>query len=265
MGIYEKIGIRKVALKIIEYINWIRIYKYKDAVMLYKSLRKPNKSFFSVYASFFNVPVKLRDNYSDRAIFMQVFFEKQYELFDVAMPDSKTIIDAGANIGLASIYFSLLFPKAQIVSIEPEENNFALLKENTRAYPNIECIKAGIWDKNEPIYITNPETLAAGFMIETDSRKNDLVMLNGVTIGTILERKKWSSIDILKMDIEGAEKEVFSAIDISWLSKVKLLIIELHDRYKEGTTKALFKALDQFEYKAYFHHENIFIFFKKDK
>ncbi|HRH49273.1 MAG TPA: FkbM family methyltransferase [Panacibacter sp.] len=263
MGIYEKIGIRKVALKITEYINWVRLYKYKDGVMLYRSLQKPKNSFFSVNASFFKAPVKLRDNYSDRAIFMQVFFEKQYELFDATMPDSKTIIDAGANIGLASIYFSLLFPKATIISIEPEESNFVLLKENTKAYPNIECIKAGIWHKNEPIYITNPETLAAGFMVEKDSNKNDVVMLNGITINSILELKKWSSIDILKMDIEGAEKEVFSAIDIYWLSKVKLLIIELHDRYKEGTTKALFKAIDQFEYKAYFHHENIFIFLKE--
>ena len=87
-------------------------------------------------------------------------------------------------------------------------------------------------------------------------------MIEGMTINSLLELKKWDSVDIIKLDIEGAEKEVFSANDLSWLNKTRLLIIELHDRYKKDCTKTVFNALNQFDYDAHFHHENIFIFFK---
>ncbi len=247
-------------MKLIEFINWVRLYNYADGMSIFRSLRKATKSFFKVNASFFPQPVILRNNYSDRAIFLQVFYEKQYDLYDQQLPAAQTIIDAGANIGLASIYFSIKFPNAEIVAVEPEKENFKLLKKNTNSYNNIDPMQAGIWDKNEAIRITNPETLAAGFMVEANNKSDESI--NGITIRNIMETKNWKNIDILKMDIEGAEKEVFSANDMEWLSKVKVLIIELHDRYKPETTKVFFKALNNFNYDAYFHHENIFIFFK---
>jgi FkbM family methyltransferase len=260
MGKFEKLGFRNLGLRIIEWINWIRLYGLKNGQYLFFSTLLKKKSMFHAKASFLKEPFLLRDNKSDKPIFYQVFYEKQYDLYGVDFPDAKTIIDGGANIGCASVYFSLHFPNAKIVAIEPEKNNFELLKKNVEPCKNIQCIQAGIWDKNEKLSLTNPKGGAAEFMFDSNTNVDNSI--NGMTISAIMNSQHWNEVDILKLDIEGAEKEVFSSNDLSWLTKVKLLIIELHDRYKEGCTKVVFKALNEFNYDAYFHHENIFIFFK---
>ncbi len=260
MGKYEKIGLRNFGLRVVEFINWIRLYEIKDGMKLFRSTQSKKNSMFYAEASFLKKPFALRDNISDRAIFYQVFYEKQYDLYGVDFPKAVTIIDGGANIGCASVYFSINFPKAQILSIEPEKNNFSLLKKNTEPYKNISCVQAGIWNKNEQLSIANPDGGAAEYMFENNLQNAE--MINGMTIQTLLDLQNWNDVDIIKLDIEGAEKEVFSANDLSWLKKVKLLIIELHDRYKKDCTKTVFEALNKFDYDAYFHHENIFIFFK---
>ena len=168
----------------------------------------------------------------NNTIYMALIFQMQ-----------RRIIDGGANIGCASVYFSLRFPEAKIVAIEPEKNNFELLNKNIAPYKNIQSLQAGIWDKDETLSLTNPEGGAAEFMFEHNSSVENNI--NGMTIPSIMNSQNWDDVDILKLDIEGAEKEVFAANDLSWLKKVKLLIIELHDRYKEGCTKTVFEALNQ--------------------
>ncbi|HEX5153352.1 MAG TPA: FkbM family methyltransferase [Parafilimonas sp.] len=260
MGFYEKIGLRNVGIEAINIINLIRLYGLNDGVKLFYSTVKRKNSLYEAKASFLKQPFILRDNKSDKPIFFQVFYEKQYDLYGIDFPDAKRIIDGGANIGCASVYFSIRFPEAEILAIEPERNNYALLEKNIQPYKNIQSLEAGIWNKNEPLSIANPEGGAAEFMFENSTANNNCI--KGMTIQSLLELKNWDSVDIIKLDIEGAEKEVFSTNDLSWLRKTRLLIIELHDRYKEGCTKTVFKALDQFNYDAHFHHENIFIFFK---
>lgn len=260
MGPYQKIGFRNLGLRVIENINWIRLYGLNNGFKLFVSTLSKKNSKFYVKASFLKKPFELRDNVSDKAIFSQVFYEKQYDLYGVDFPDALKIIDGGANIGCASVYLSLRFSKAEVIAIEPEKNNFELLKKNTAAYKNIRCIQAGIWDKNENLSLTNPEGGAAEFMFDNNSNNDNSI--NGMTISAIMNSQNWNEVDIIKLDIEGAEKEVFAANDLSWLKKVKLLIIELHDRYKKDCTKTVFEALNQLDYDAYFHHENIFIFFK---
>lgn len=260
MGIYQKIGLRSVGIEFTNVINSIRLYGLNDGFKLFYSTFSKKNGKYLVKASFLKSPFELRDNTSDKAIFFQVFFEKQYDLYGVEFPDALRIIDGGANIGCASVYFSINFSKSQILAIEPETNNFNLLKTNTAPYDNITCIQAGIWDKNEQLSIANPEGGAAEFMFENAVNADNSI--KGMTIQSLMELNNWNEVDILKLDIEGAEKEVFSADDLSWLKKVKLLIIELHDRYKKDCTKTVFEALHAFEYDAHFHHENIFIFFK---
>jgi FkbM family methyltransferase len=256
MGVYKKIGVRKLALNTVNLITWIRLYGLKNGTSLSRSLATPRNGYYKVDSPLFRAPIWLRDNFSDKAIFHQVFSQRQYHIDALPGIKAERIIDAGANIGLASIFFSNLFPSAQIVAIEPQADNFNLLQKNLKPYEKVECIHAALWNKNEKINIKNPDSLAASYMVEADQFSS----IEGITIPSLLERKGWDKVDILKMDIEGAEKEIFSA-PADWLSKVRLLIIELHDNYNPGATKTFFKALEPYEYQAHFFDENIFIFF----
>jgi FkbM family methyltransferase len=259
MGIYEKAGVRKIALGIVDWITWVRLYGFRRGTSVFFSLRRPKKSFFTVRNSLFDHSLTLRDNYSDEAIFKQVFLEQQYDFKPVIpIEEPSTILDGGANVGTAAVYFKTKYPKAEIIAIEPEFNNFELLKRNTEKYPGITCFQAGIWHKDEPLVIGNPEAPAASFNVLAGSEKGQ--SLPGLTIGRIMKDSGWDRIDILKLDIEGAEKDIFTFDACEWLAHTRLLIIELHDRYRPGCTRAVFKRLEPYNYTAYFHHENIFIY-----
>ena len=80
-----------------------------------------------------------------------------------------------------------------------------------------------------------------------------------VTIGKILKRSGYKEIDILKLDIEGSEKEVFSNDYEDWLSKVNILIIELHDRMKPGCSEAFYSAINQYNFIKINSGENIIL------
>ena len=68
----------------------------------------------------------------------------------------------------------------------------------------------------------------------------------------------FDEIDLLKIDIEGAEKEVFGAPDVDeWLSKVKVLTIELHDRMKRGCSYEFFKAMSKYHWHFALRGENL--------
>lgn len=257
MGVYKKIGARKLALNTIDVITWIRLYGFKNGTALARSLAKTHGGYYKVQSPLFKAPIWLRDNFSDKAIFHQVFSQRQYYIDALPAIKAERIIDAGANIGLASIFFSNMFPSAEIIAIEPQTDNFDLLKKNLEPYDKVECVHAALWYQQEKITIKNPDSLAASYMVQADQTST----IDGITIQSLLEDRKWEKVDILKMDIEGAEKEIFSA-PTDWLKQVRLLIIELHDNYNPGATKAFFKAIEAYEYRAHFFDENIFIFFE---
>ena len=91
---------------------------------------------------------KLRKNSSDYEVFKQVVIKKEYEplinYFKVNNIHPNLIIDCGANIGLTSIQFASNFPTCKIIAIEPDRNNFELLKTNT-LNKNITSIHKAIW------------------------------------------------------------------------------------------------------------------------
>jgi hypothetical protein len=72
-------------------------------------------------------------------------------------------------------------------------------------------------------------------------------------------------IDILKLDIEGAEKEIFENGNLEWLDKTDVLTIELHDMYRDGTAKAFIKPVYNKIEKMYIQGENVICYFNNLK
>jgi len=195
----------------------------------------------------------LRPNTSDINVFEQIFIDEEYRCSIDTEP--AIIIDAGANIGLASIYYSLAFPKAKIIAFEPEFSNFALLQENVKHYPNIVCENAGLWNKNTWLKIHNPGGQKHSFTVEESS---DPQGIKAVTVDEVMAQHNLPFIDILKVDIEGAEKEMFSAHP-DWIRKVGMIVIELHDKERVGCNRAFYTATDSFVKEEFRKGENIFL------
>jgi hypothetical protein len=91
--------------------------------------------------------------------------------------------------------------------------------------------------------------------------RSDLKLLDTVkaySIPEILEQAMTDRIDILKLDIEGTEKELFSGAT-NWLDRVSIIVIELHDRYEPGCSKAMYRKLIERQFHQEIRGENIFI------
>lgn len=185
-------------------------------------------------------PIKLRKGTSDLRAFYQVFINQEYELKVPFEP--QTIIDGGANIGLFSILMANKYSKSQIISIEPDPDNFKLLEVNLKNYSNTTLINAGIWNKKTRLNVYDKYDSGSWGMVVEENLDGEI---EAISIDYILENYQLSHIDILKLDIETSEKNVFSKDYQSWLPKVRLIIIELHDWLEPGCSKAFFDAINQ--------------------
>lgn len=196
-------------------------------------------------------PFRIRVRTSDYFCYLQVFAAHEYELATRWQP--RTIIDAGANIGLASIYFASEFPESRIISIEPERGNFELLRQNATPYPKIEPILAALWSEDADIDVCDIGNGAWGFVTQAkDARGSRGTRVHhtvrGITVSRLLEEFGIDYVDILKIDIEGSEKEVF-ADATDWLKQVGVLIIETHDWMKPGCAQAVADATGDFQHR----------------
>lgn len=78
-----------------------------------------------------------------------------------------------------------------------------------------------------------------------------------------MREQGWATIDILKLDIEGSEKEVFESNYAYWLPRTRAIFLEMHDQMRKGASKAVFKAISEFNFSFSMNHENL-IFINQD-
>jgi FkbM family methyltransferase len=190
-------------------------------------------------------PVKLRIGTTDVSTFRQVLVGKQYE-FD--QPETANfIIDAGANIGLSALFFANRYPEAKIVAIEPEDSNYEMLCLNAKPYPGIKPVRAALWKENEDLFLFDKGHGNHGFQISGSGNDDGsrVGSVPGLTVDSILREAGEEKIDILKVDIEGAEREVF-ATPAEWIGRVGTVMVELHDEIKPGCNDAFNHATRHF-------------------
>ena len=194
-------------------------------------------------------------------VFQQIFLYDDYKIGALDF-EPRYIIDAGAYVGYASLFFNNEYPQAEIVSIEPSGANFPTLEQNTKNIERIKRYNTGLWHKETWIKIIDRKTGNWGFMIQ-EVAENEDHDLKTITVDTILKDTGWPRIDIFKIDIEGSELELFTHNFQSWIGKVRIFIIEFHDRIKPGTSDAFRTAIAPFQWNEFQRGENL-IFIRKD-
>lgn len=145
--------------------------------------------------------------------------------------DPEVIFDAGAHIGLVSVYYALLYPQARIYSFEPLPENFELLEENIALNSvNITPIAQGLGAREGHFaYYMSEEVRNCGGGTFIDSgRRNKAITLPVTTVKQFTEKEKIDKIDILKMDVEGMEHDLIAGIPNDVLKSIKFITGECH-------------------------------------
>tara|TARA_A100000171_G_scaffold52986_1_gene75025 strand:+ start:4061 stop:4882 length:822 start_codon:yes stop_codon:yes gene_type:complete len=208
----------------------------------------------------YNHDLFLRTNTSDEPTFRQVFMNLRYEIELPTAP--KTIIDGGSNVGYASVFYAKKYPEAEILAVEPDSSNFEMIEKNTQEYPSIHKIKSAIWGKTALLKISNPDAEKWAIEVEETTENNEHAF-QAYSISDLISKMNWKSVDLLKLDIEGSEMSVFESGYEEWLPKVKLLIIELHERMRPGCTAVFENAINQYHFERSISGENL-VFTNKD-
>lgn len=201
----------------------------------------------SVSVPFEEYQVELRTGTSDVPVFSQIFTRKEYD--SPYLPDrADNIVDLGANIGLGAVYFGLKYPNAMILCVEPESSNFDMLCVNTAALgERVKRSLAAVWTHDGVINLhmeTNDGRNLGQWGVQvSDQITPEAKSTQCFRLVTLMKNVAFDSVDILKVDIEGSELELFSCGQNEWLDRVKFVIVETHDRFKEGTEAAVRLAL----------------------
>jgi len=148
-------------------------------------------------------------------------------IYKIELSPNPLIIDCGANIGLSVIYFNKLLPGAKIIAYEPDDINFKLLNENVKQLNNgkVELNKSAVWVTNG--FISFENTGGLGSKIGTGNESNN------AKISCIRLRDKLiEKVDLLKMDIEGAEYNVICDIK-DRLHFINNIFIEYHGNFED--------------------------------
>ncbi|MFM9946701.1 MAG: FkbM family methyltransferase [Saprospiraceae bacterium] len=206
----------------------------------------------------YSAAMHIRPQTSDAPTFEQVILHREYDLTDFRnrIGPVNTIIDAGANIGFTSVFFARMFPEARIIAIEPDTGNFEKLQQNTAHLPQVKCLMTGLWHRQASLVVKDGGYGAYGFTVE-EVPAGYPGALHAIALDDLVHEYGISVIDILKIDIEGSEKEVFSANIQKWLPMTKCLIIELHDRKRKGCSQAVFTALQHGDFSMEVRGENL--------
>jgi hypothetical protein len=192
----------------------------------------------------------IRDNYDLLTVY-EVFFDEHYNLknlknwnvindyYNNIKKNNKKalIIDCGSNIGSSSSYFSRIFFEAFVVSIEPEINNFLMIKNNFCSSNSVLINKAISCDGQN--YFLNISEDPRGHFINISESQDKNIKTNSlfkeggkvetIAVNEILNNYKNNCIPFLiKIDIEGFEQNLFYK-NFEWMNDFLIIIIEVHD------------------------------------
>jgi FkbM family methyltransferase len=204
--------------------KWVRFQRWREQVFRWN---EP----YSVRAHEAQHPLWIRPSTSDLDAFRQVFMEREYAaLGDLANVD--LVIDCGANVGYTSAWFLTRYPSCRLITIEPDAGNFAMLSRNLAPYGDrARLIRAGLWSRPCGLKISEaPFRDGREWSVQVhEARADEATDLVAVDLGSLLAEAGAARVSILKIDIEGAERQVFSENYESWIDRFDALAIELHD------------------------------------
>jgi FkbM family methyltransferase len=195
---------------------------------------------------------KLRLTGSDFEVFNQIILQEELKTVLACAQEIKNdvlqIVDCGANIGLSSLIFKQNFPNAKILSIEPEPSNYIQLCKNIEInnLSNVTPIQAGVWYKETvltPDLSFRDKSNWSFALKEANEYAADGIKVN--SLSNFVSVAGWKHVDLLKIDIEGSEFDIFRNLS-TWqhiLETVKVISIEVHE--ERGSIDEIEKILLQ--------------------
>ena len=168
------------------------------------------------------------DNNLDYKVINETWVENVYRIHQYHFSGDKVFVDIGANIGSVSIFVDsfnkILEDKIKVYAVEPEPNNIDLLNYNILNNPteNITIVNNAVWHEEGTVTVSNKGGNSS-IVYKTDS---DFSHIEAITIEHLLNKYNIKEVDVMKIDIEGAEFDLIINTPAEILAKIKYLTLE---------------------------------------
>jgi FkbM family methyltransferase len=163
-----------------------------------------------------------------KLLYREIFVRQHYYFHSDS--DAPRIVDCGANIGMASLYFKWLYPKARVMAFEPDPGTFQMLLRNIADNRlDIEAHNCALWDKDGELDFFTSEREPGSLLMSADNFRTHATAIK-------VPARKLSAfihdpVDFLKMDVEGSEYCILKElVDSGKINVVRQMVIEYHHR-----------------------------------
>jgi FkbM family methyltransferase len=190
-------------------------------------------------------PIFIRGGRSTDALALyEVMVTNEYALTN-DLDSPAFIIDGGANVGMASVYFLNRYPTARVIAVEPGDANLEMCRLNLEPYGNrVTLVHGAIWKSGGRLSFEMGDQEWLGQVREDQSGS-----VAALTMASLIARGS-GQVDLLKLDIEGSEREIFGPDAHEWLPRIRNIAIELHG---DDRKDQFFAALDEYRYDLSLH------------
>jgi FkbM family methyltransferase len=181
------------------------------------------------------------DNEASKLHFSNIIMGKTYARVPF-VNEVRTILDIGANIGAASVYFALLYPEARILAVEPSRDAFALLQRNVAGFANVRAFNFGLHSKaaKVPLYKSWVDSVTASVGKSfLNTQEYDEIELRPVRDWR--QENVIAGADILKIDTEGCEVPILREMS-DMLGSVRVIYVEYHSDEDRRTIDDMLRA-----------------------
>jgi len=183
---------------------------------------------------------------ADESVWAEIFKWREYRVAEevIKTPDV-VIFDIGAHAGFFALYCLALNESAKVWSVEPETNNLKAVKENfvlNKKLSGINIVPGALTVVDGDCLLKLSPDNHNHHVLTNDDNDDDTIKVKGVSLVSLLKKSKCKKIDLVKMDIEGGEWELFESWDEKEFGAVANFVFEYHEdseHRKEDLTQIL--------------------------
>ena len=215
------------------------LYTVSVRVTTIKNWTSKNLQFAKVHVELLNKPIYINLRIQDIAIFFEIFQEQSY-----ALPrfNCQSVLDLGGHIGLFTLYMKLQYSPSKIVVFEPDNENYKLLSLNTKMCKGITTINAAV-SNFQGVSGWNRSGFAHNYGISENPSGETQVNVQRIS-DVIREHFSDEVIDVVKIDIEGEETNIFNDTNLNWTKSVKNILVETHGANSDKALKNFISRTD---------------------
>jgi FkbM family methyltransferase len=211
--------------------------QFKNPHVFLKALKKKGKGTV-VLCTRNGLKIMIRKNIWDARIVREIFIDRRYVRY-CKLPKNPIIVDIGGYIGDFSLFAAKYLSASRVVVYEPTIENFKILERNiaiNKLQDRIIAVNKAVTNNNNKVNLnvqikeSEEVHVSAYFHNQEESR-----VVSSVTIDRLMEEHRLDSIDLLKVDCEGCEFDIFLGMEPESFSKIKNIVFEFHhiDDYSE--------------------------------